>query len=237
MVFCGSCGAENAGSAKHCVKCGRSLDMTPKPGMCVECGSMNAIGMTQCGNCGAKLKVVVPREEVSGTQPGQSVSPAPPAKECIWCGNVVSGKGEVCLECQKRKGDAKTRRRFNKRMKPSPRLTLAAAYLVLSGTAAFLWGLLLLFIESLIVEFSGVGTGVGTCGVIFMLLGMGSVAGGVLAASRRQLMLVAVGGICSFLCVTLIVLTLIGLIGAVIIGVPFGLIGPWLLAGARNEFD
>ena len=237
MVFCGSCGAENAASAKHCVKCGRSLEMAPKAGMCVECGSMNAIGMTRCGNCDAKLKVVVPKEEVSGTQPGKAAPPGPPAKKCIWCGNVVSGKGDVCLECQQRKGDVKTRSHFNKRKKPSPRLTLAAVYLVMSGVAALLWGALLLFIESLIVELGGFGTGIGTCGVIFILLGMGSVAGGILASTRRQLMLVVVGSICSFLCVTLVVLTLTGLIGAIILGVPLGMIGPWLLAGARNEFD
>ena len=237
MVFCGSCGAENAPSVKHCVKCGRSLGMTPRPGMCVECGSMNAMGMAKCGNCGATLQVVLPKEEAPEMAPGSAGPSGPPAKKCIWCGNVVTGKGDVCLECQKRKRDTTMRDRFSKRKKPSPRLTFAAAYMVLTGVAAFLWGLLLLFIESIIIELSDVGTGIGTCGFIIMLLGLGSLAGGVLAATRRQLMLVTVGGICSFLCVTVMVLTFTGLIGAIIIGIPLGLIGPWLLAGARNEFD
>lgn len=237
MVFCGSCGTENSSSAKHCVKCGRSLDMTPRPGVCVECGSMNAKGMTRCGNCGATLKVVVPKEEAPATGPGSSRPSGPPPKKCIWCGNVVAGKGEVCLECQKRNRDTKPRDRFSKRKKPSPRLTFAAAYLVMSGVAASLWGLLLLFIESIIVELGDVGTGIGTCGFILMLLGLGSLAGGVLALARRQLLLVTIGSICSFLCVTFMVLTFAGLIGAILVGIPLGVIGPWLLAGARNEFD
>jgi ribosomal protein L40E len=237
MVFCGSCGAENASSAKHCVKCGRLLEMTPMPGMCVECGSMNAKGMAKCGNCGATLQVVAPKEEVSETGPGSTRPSGPPAKKCIWCGNVVTGKEDVCTECQKRNRDTKTRGRFSKRKKPSPRLTFAAAYMVLSGVAAFLWGLLLLFIESIILQLSDVGTGIGTCGFILMLLGLGSLAGGVLAVARIQVMLVIVGGICSFLCVMLMVLTFTGLVGAIIVGIPLGLIGPWLLAGARNEFD
>ena len=235
MVFCGSCGAENSASVKHCGKCGRSLDMAPNPGVCVECGSMNAKGMTRCGSCGATLQVVLPREGVSEKGFGPASASEPPTTKCIWCGNVVSGEGNVCFECQNRQKDTKMRDNYRKR-KPSPRLTFAAAYLVLSGVAAILWGLLLLFIQSIIVELNEVGTGIGTCGFIFMLLGLGSLAGGVLAATRRQLMLVIVGGICSFLCVALMALTFVGLVGAVIIGVPLGLIGPWLLAGARNEF-
>ena len=198
---------------------------------------MNAKGMAKCGNCGATLQVVAPKEEVSESGPESTRPSGPPAKKCIWCGNVVSGEGDVCFECQKRKRDTKMRDRFNKRKKPSPRLTFAAAYMVLTGVAAFLWGLLLLFIDSIIVELSDVQTGIGTCGFIIMLLGLGSLAGGVLAMTRRQLMLVVVGGICSFLCVTLMMLTFTGLIGAIILGVPLGLIGPWLLAGTRSEFD
>ena len=202
--------------------------MKPKPGMCVECGSLNALGLPKCGNCGADIPVPLPEDEGAGE----------PARKCKWCGNTVGSDEDVCSECRKRKSDtvlrdASVRRRTGS---PSRRLTLGAIFLMFTGVASLGWGALLVAVESMIFELSGYSAGVGACGIIMALLGIVSLAGGALAIGRRSYVMALIGSFCSFLCVALFVGTFLGLIGMVVIGVPIGIIGPWLIYSTDAEF-
>lgn len=213
------------------------MDLEPKPGMCVKCGSLNAIGLTKCGNCGADILVPIPPTPPKPEE-------AKPISKCQWCGNPVKDDEDTCQECRNRLVDSKPRSVDSKlkgpsfkKSKPSRRLVLGGIFMMLTGIATLGVGLMLLFIESLIVELSGYGTGIGTCGAIMGMLGLGALAGGLFAMWKVQFFLVLAGSICSLLCVASLIGAMLGLIGMIFIGIPLGLIGPWLVSATREEFD
>ncbi len=206
------------------------MDLEPKPGMCVECGSLNAVGLTKCGNCEADILV-----PISPTPPKSEE--AKPISKCQWCGNIVKEGEDACQECRNRLVDSKLKAPSFKKSKPSRRLVLGGIFMMLTGLATLGVGLMLLLIESLIVELSGYGTGIGTCGAIMGMLGLGALAGGLFAMWKVQFFLVLAGSICSLLCVASLIGAMLGLIGMIFIGIPLGLIGPWLVSATREEFD
>lgn len=48
---CGRCGAPILADAKHCIKCGASLNL----GSCGACGTVNPLEASFCKNCGSKM--------------------------------------------------------------------------------------------------------------------------------------------------------------------------------------
>lgn len=220
---CSSCGRESVEGAEYCIKCGSPISVARR---CSKCGTLNLRGTTRCGECGAELLPSFAEE--AGTEA--------PGKKCKWCGNTVGDDEEVCRECLSRSAETKVHdRTYRKKKKPSRRLTVCAIYLILTGIAAFGFGLALIFIDTLIVESFGYSTGVGACGALTAMLGLVSALGGALAVTRRQFLLVVIGSICSLLCTMLIAGSLLGIVGMAL-GVPIGMIGPVLLHPTKEEF-
>lgn len=214
MAKCAWCGSENSGDGRFCPKCGRTAQEAIVPGKCPECGAINAIDMSKCGNCGTALPEVRPE-----------MMPKPkPRRACKWCGNEAIPDGDECYECMRRHTD--TSMGTVERAKAKGGLAIGAVLLMVAGVLAFVQGVFYLFLESALaaMDVSSYG-GVGCCGLIDILFGLGAIAGGYFAFKRTNYLLALAGG----------VLGMLGL--GFMIGGLLGLVALILIAMEKAEFD